>query len=177
MRRVGRIADRRAEKRHHRVAHELVERAVLLEDDVGHVIEVVVEHPHHLVGGRVLGIAGEPGDVGEQDGQLARLAAQPQQAGIVHHAARQGRRQIAVERLGRDPRGGVEAAGAKQREGGQRQAGGDRRRQRRNAVARGLAQIKHAEDPADRQQQRQDQGNYGGQAQKGEHHADDHLKI
>ena len=42
------IVERRAEQRHHHVADELVERAVVAEDDLDHPREVLVEHADDL---------------------------------------------------------------------------------------------------------------------------------
>ena len=47
----------------------------MLEEDVHHQLEVVVQHPHHFLGRQLLGEASEAADVAEEDGQLAERAA------------------------------------------------------------------------------------------------------
>jgi len=74
--RMGGIVHRRAEHRDDRVADVLVDEAALRLDDVGHRRQVAVHHLHELVRGQPLGQRGEARDVGEENGDLALLAAQ-----------------------------------------------------------------------------------------------------
>ena len=69
--RVIRLIGRRTENRHHRVADELVQRALILEDDVYHVLEIGVEQADKR--GRILLLAhgGKASDVAEEHGYVA----------------------------------------------------------------------------------------------------------
>jgi len=67
------LGDRRAEERHHAVAHELVEGALVAEEDVYGHAEVGVEEAQHLGRAEALAHGREAADVGEQDGDVPRL--------------------------------------------------------------------------------------------------------
>ena len=82
---VGR-GERRAPERHHRVADELVERAAVVEDDLRHRAQVLVQHGHHLLGGELLRERGEAADVAEEDGERHALPAQHQVVVLVGQA-------------------------------------------------------------------------------------------
>src|ERR1700687_1992158 len=64
-----------APQAHDRVADELVEDAVVLEEDVHHQLEVVVHHLDHFLRGQLFRDAGESADVAEEDGELGEDAA------------------------------------------------------------------------------------------------------
>ena len=74
-RRVVRPAHRGAPQAHQGVSDELVEDAAVLEEDVDHQLEIVVEHLDHFLRGQLLAHRGEAADVAEEDGQLGELAA------------------------------------------------------------------------------------------------------
>src|SRR5207244_5535959 len=61
---------------HDRVADVFVERAVLLEDDAGHFLQVEVEHVGEPLDVERFGEGGEVRQVREHDGHLAALAVQ-----------------------------------------------------------------------------------------------------
>ena len=87
---VARLGHGRAEDGHDGVADVLVDDPVLFHHDADHLAEVLVEQAHELLRVHALAQRGEAADVGEQDGDLERLAAQGDLARheVVHHARR-----------------------------------------------------------------------------------------
>ena len=68
------VRDGRAEERHHAVARVLVDGALEAVDLGGDPLEAPVHDRVHVLGVELLGEAREPGDVGEEHGDLAALA-------------------------------------------------------------------------------------------------------
>ena len=79
------------------VAHELVERALVLEDHVHHQLEVLVEHADDLLRRARLAHRGEAADVGEQQRHLGEGAALFELQLALHDLIDQVRRQQALE--------------------------------------------------------------------------------
>ena len=68
--RVVLMRDRRAEDRHHRVAHELLHKAVIAHDRLGERIEQRILESAHLFRVEALSERGEAGQIGEEDRDL-----------------------------------------------------------------------------------------------------------
>ena len=95
------LRQRSPEHREHRVADELVERPLALEDDVGHCAEEGVEEVGDLGGHHPLGQRREADDVGEEHGHLA-LGRDERALGLVaalEDAFDDGGRVVALEAL------------------------------------------------------------------------------
>jgi hypothetical protein len=75
------VGDRGAEQGEDRVAEELVDRAAVAVDHLGHRAEVDVEDRHDLLRAEALAQRREAAQVGQQDGDLAALAAELQRLG------------------------------------------------------------------------------------------------
>jgi len=101
--RVVGLRDRRAEKSHHGVADELVERAALLEDRVGREREDALEESRDLLGIHRLGRRREADDVREEDRDLPRSHAldtlRPSRHDLVDDARRVVARQALADTL------------------------------------------------------------------------------
>ena len=69
----------------------------MLEEDVHHQLEVVVEHPDHLLRRHLLRDAGEPPDVAEEDGQLGQRPALRQLDAAARRLLHQRRRKESRE--------------------------------------------------------------------------------
>ncbi|OLB54600.1 MAG: hypothetical protein AUI03_09365 [Nitrospirae bacterium 13_2_20CM_2_62_8] len=80
---VVRLRFRIAEKRHDRVPHELVQRPLVLEQDVGHLGEILAEQVLHVLWLHLLGHAGEPAHVGEEHRQALLAPAGVGQVGVL----------------------------------------------------------------------------------------------
>ena len=96
------VLDRRAVDREDRVADELVDRAAVRDDDIGHAAEVVVEHLHDARGVAVLGEARVPAQVGHQHGDLALAPAEREPPRRLQHGAGDLGRDVAAERVADD---------------------------------------------------------------------------
>ena len=70
------LADGRSPERHDGVAHELVERAFMLEHDLRHGPQILVQQGHHFFGLVLLGKGREAADIGEEHGDLLAVAAE-----------------------------------------------------------------------------------------------------
>ena len=90
--------DGRPEHRHHGVADELVERALLREDLLDHRREVVVQERDHLLGRVRLADRGEATDVREQDRDLADGAAELELLLVLQHLLGDLARHVAAQR-------------------------------------------------------------------------------
>src|SRR5204863_8755685 len=71
--RVGAIRREGAPMRHDAVADELIHDAVVLENDIGHRLQILVELLEQIDGIGALRQRGETADVGEEDGELFLL--------------------------------------------------------------------------------------------------------
>ena len=74
--RVLGVLDRDVVEGHHAVADVLVDGAVVREDDLRHLGEVLAQHGRHLLGFEPLGDGGEAAQVGEEDGDQTPTRAQ-----------------------------------------------------------------------------------------------------
>src|SRR5579883_702698 len=92
-----RHVDRCIPERHDGVAHVLVDRALALLDEVGHWRQQAIHEAGEPRGIELLGDGREAPHVAEQDGDLAHLAAERQQVGIVHHRLYLVGRQVEAE--------------------------------------------------------------------------------
>ena len=91
------IVERRVPKRHHRVAHEFVDGALLVENDVAQGREQGIQEAGELLGVEPLGDGGEAAHVAEQQRHVARLAAELEPRRIVGQPLDQSRRHIVGE--------------------------------------------------------------------------------
>ena len=91
------VLDGRAEDREDRVTDELVDGPAVLDDDVGHPPEVLVEHLHDTGGVAVLGKPRVAAEIGHEDRDLALVAAQAQPVGRLQQGARDLGRHVAAE--------------------------------------------------------------------------------
>ena len=90
---VGR-RERRGPEAHERVADIFVDGRARLEEDIGHRSQEAVEKRGDLLRVHVLRERGEAADIAEQDGDLARFAAERQRLGILRQPFHHRRRQI-----------------------------------------------------------------------------------
>src|SRR5439155_9891519 len=94
---VVRIRGRRAPQRQQPITDELVQRSPVLEDDLDHLGEVLVQQYGDRLRAQVLGQRGEAADVAEQDRQRAALATYPHLALLVGDLGRHSRSEVALE--------------------------------------------------------------------------------
>ncbi len=94
-----RLIDRRVPEAHHGVADVLVERAVVVEHDGRHLVEVVVQHRAERLDVHRFGQVREPLDVGEHDRHIAPLPAQREAGGIFGDLLCDGRGDVLRQRL------------------------------------------------------------------------------
>ncbi len=90
----------RAEHREDGIAHELVERALVVEQHLGHLVEELVQRRGDLVRLHSLGHGGESHQVHEHDGHLAHLGVERRRVGRrAQDAVDHARRVIALQPL------------------------------------------------------------------------------
>ena len=92
------VRERRPEHREDGVADELVDRAAVPDDDVGHAGEVLVQHVHDLRGVALLGEPRVAAEVGHEHGHHALLAAEAQAVRRLEQLAGHLGRHVAAER-------------------------------------------------------------------------------
>ena len=111
--RIVLMGDRCAEHRHHGIAHELFDEAVVARDRLGERLEQRILERAHLLGVEPLGQRGETRDVGEQHGHLppVRVALD----GIGRCGAVRGRGEASAPLAGRVPHGEPGSRAAPQR--------------------------------------------------------------
>ncbi len=91
------VVERRVPKGHHGVAHELVDGALLVEDDLAQRREQAVEKMRELLGVKSLGDRGKAAHVAEQQRHVALLAAKLEPRWVAGKPLHQGRRHIVAE--------------------------------------------------------------------------------
>src|SRR5581483_1569250 len=79
------------------IADELIDDAVIFEDDFSHGGQVFVQQSNKFHGVRLLGEGGEVAHVGKKDGQFAPLSCQVDLLQMVEHVVDELRRNVAVE--------------------------------------------------------------------------------
>ncbi len=89
--------ERRAPKRHDAVAHQFIDHAAALQDELDHRGHVGVEERDQRDRVGAFRARGKIENIREQDGQVAALAAELEPGGIVHHRGDDVRMQVMLE--------------------------------------------------------------------------------
>ena len=94
---MGGVFERRVPECHHRIAHEFVDGALLIEDDVAERREQAVQEMRQLLGVESFRDGGEAAHVAEEESHVACLAAELEPRRVVGQALDKRRRHVVRE--------------------------------------------------------------------------------
>ena len=92
---VARFLERRAPEGHHRIADVLVKGAVMIENEAGHVREILIEEERQVLGVQLFGNSGEAPNIAEHHGDVGFFRFD--QARIYQQAANDFRAKVLAE--------------------------------------------------------------------------------